>query len=231
MGTFVDIAASVLSQSERRVEIAGQNIANMATSGYKRRVAFAGLLGGSAAAAADTVPDLSPAKLTMTGRPLDLAIAGAGFFAVNANGRTLYTRQGEFQRDADGRLVTGQGFPVQAVGGGDIVLKSGDVKVLEDGAVLDAGEAVAKLALVDIRDPQSAAYGEAGLFSVLQDGAEPLDTVAVRQGALETSNVSLGDEMVSMMEALRRAETGQKLVGVYDDLMGRVLTAFGQGSS
>jgi flagellar basal body rod protein FlgG len=50
----------------------------------------------------------------------------------------------------------------------------------------------------------------------------------VRQGAIEASNVSTGVEMVDMMAAIRRAESGQRLVNVYDDLMGRALTLFGQ---
>jgi len=59
----------------------------------------------------------------------------------------------------------------------------------------------------------------------------PLDLTArgqIHQGAYEAANVSTGDEMVAIMAALRRAESGQKLMGVYDDLMGRVLSTFGQ---
>lgn len=229
MGSLVDIAAAVLSQSERRVELAGQNISNVATPGYKRRVSFESFLSPDAGpAAANQVPDLSPGKLTNTGNPYDFAIAGDGFFAVTAAGRTLYTRQGQFQRGADGRLETAQGFAVQAEDGGDIPLKGGVFKVLDDGTVEEDGQAVAKLALVDFTDPKAATFAEGGLLSAGAGDVQPAKAALLRQGMLEASNVSMGDEMVAMMEAVRRAEGGQKLVGVYDDLMGRVLQAFGQ---
>jgi flagellar basal-body rod protein FlgF len=236
MGTFVDIAASVLSQAERRVEIAGQNVANISTPGYKRRVAFERFLQSGAqpnATAADiangdVTPDLAAGKLANTGNPYDLAIAGQAFFTVSVDGRALYTRAGQFQRDADGRLVTAQGFPVQAEGGGDIELKSADFSVQPDGSVLSDGAPVARLGLVQFTDPQAVAFDKSGLFSADDGAVKPAEGALVRQGMLEASNVSMGDEMVAMMAAVRRAETGQRLVSVYDDLMGRVLTAFGQ---
>jgi flagellar basal-body rod protein FlgG len=232
VGNFIDIAASVLSQSERRVEIAGQNIANLTTPGYKRRVSFAAFLppdgSGLDPLTTGVTPDLAAGKLSETGNPYDLAIAGGGFFTINVAGQSLYTRQGQFQRDADGRLVTAQGFAVQAEGGGDIRLKSADFKVLDDGSVVEDGEPVAKLAIVDFANPQNAAYAEGGLLSMPDADVKPAETSRLRQGMLEASNVSMGDEMISMMEALRRAESGQRLAGVYDDLMGRVLNAFAQ---
>lgn len=230
MAGLIDIAAGVMSQAGRRVEMAGQNIANISTPGYKRRVQFGGLLAGQAATPADAamVPDLSAGRLSETGAPCDLAIEGEGFFTVNVAGRTLYTRQGQFRLDADGRLVTGQGFAVQQEGGGDIRLKSLDFKVLGDGTIVEEGAPVAKLALVQIVDPHTAAYADGGMLGAPEDGVRPAEAALLRQGALEASNVSMGDEMMTMMEALRRAEAGQRLAGVYDDLMGRVLTTFGQ---
>lgn len=231
MGNLVDIAAAVLSQSERRVEMSGQNISNITTPGYKRRVSFESFLAPGAAAGqgpANQVPDLSPGKLTNTGNPYDLAIAGTGFFAVTAGGRTLYTRQGQFQRGAEGRLETAQGFAVQAEDGGDITLKGGAFKVLDDGTIEENGEPLARLAVVDFADPKAVTFAEGGLLSAADGDARPAKAAMLRQGMLEASNVSMGDEMVAMMEAVRRAESGQRLVGVYDDLMGRVLQSFGQ---
>ncbi|MEO8113197.1 MAG: flagellar hook basal-body protein [Phenylobacterium sp.] len=212
--------------------MAAQNISNITTPGYKRRISFAKVLGAetpsSEQISGQMAPDFSAGKLTSTGNPSDLAIAGRGFFMVGAPGHPLYTRQGQFQRDADGRLVTAQGFPVQAQGGGDIVLKSADFKVLEDGSVLEDGAPVAKLAIVDFANPQAVTYAEGGMFSAPDAEVSQAEAPLLRQGMLEASNVSMGDEMVSMMEALRRAETGQRLVTAYDDLLARVLTTFGQ---
>lgn len=172
--------------------------------------------------------DFSSGKEINTGNPYDLAILGDGFFSVRSGDRILYTRQGQFQRDNEGRLVLPQGFALQTQSGGDLVLKSQDVKVLADGTVLERGEPVARLAVVDFEDRHALAPAVGGLFSASADAARPLDAPSVRQGELESSNVSTGDEMITIMEALRRAESAQRVVNIYDDLMGRALTSFGQ---
>ena len=229
MGDIVEIASGILSRSERRIEIAASNVANIATPGYKRQVSFSALV----SAAGEQVPevggytDFAIGKPVETGNPYDLAITGDGFFAVRSGDRLLYTRRGQFQREPDGTLITGEGLAVQARGGGDIVLKGASFEVTQDGTVLDDGEPTAKLAVVAFGDPTGVSW-EGSLFDAPADTVVDVSQPAIRQGVLESSNVSTGDEMVTIMEALRRAETGQRLIGVYDDLMGRALSAFGQ---
>jgi flagellar basal-body rod protein FlgF len=65
------------------------------------------------------------------------------------------------------------------------------------------------------------------LFAITDDQVEEVAAPELRQGMIEASNVALADEMVSMMEALRTAESGAKLVQTYDDLMGKAVSAFG----
>ena len=176
--------------------------------------------------------DLSPGKQVKTGNPYDLAILGDGFFTVSSPGGVFYTRAGQFRADGDGRLVNAQGFALQAQGGGDLTIRANkSFKILEDGTVLEDGQPTAKLAVVTLNDPQSATYVEGGVLSVPQSAVTNLDAPVIHQGAYEASNVSNGDEMVSIMQALRQAEAGQKLVNVYDDLMGRVLDSFGQAGA
>ncbi len=233
MGDFIDIAGGILSRSEQRVEIAAQNVANITTPGYKRRISFSELVASGAGDAQTTsgissYVDFAPGKAMDTTNPYDLAITGDGFFAVRSGDRVLYTRAGQFQRAADGRVTTASGLPLQVQGGGDLVLKGAAFEVTEDGTVLEEGEPVARLAVVAFTDTAAVTPADGGLFAAPDDLVVEVKRPAVRQGALESSNVSTGDEMVSIMEALRRAESGQRLVGVYDDLMGRALTAFGQ---
>lgn len=232
MGQFIDTAGAILSLSQRRVEVSAQNVANMTTYGYKKRVSFSQLLPRSAdsrvlAPQISTLPDFSPGKLVGTDNPTDLAISGEGFFAVRSTDGLLYTRQGQFERSGDGRLLI-QGMALQVQGGGDLVLRDGPFEVAADGLVTQKGEAVGKLAMVTFTDSESVVEAGAGAFSIADGAIRPLNSPALRQGMLEASNVSTGDEMVAIMEALRRAEAGQRLVNVYDDLMGRALTAFGQ---
>ncbi len=230
MGAMIENAAAILSIAQQRVEIAGQNIANAVTPGYRRRIGFETLLAGGprsvSAPIVGSAPDLSPGKQIQTGNPYDLAISGEGFFAVRQGEEIVYTRGGQFQRDQDGRLVTVGGAVLQGEAG-DLVVRGQSTAIASDGAVLDAGEIIARIPLFAF--PAADARWVSGeAFTVAPGSAQRLERAAIRQGALESSNVTSGDEMVSMMEALRRAETAQRLVNVYDDLMGRAISNFGQ---
>jgi len=173
--------------------------------------------------------DFSSGKIVETGNPFDLAVLGEGFFVVrNGAQQVLYTRQGQFSRASDGRLVTATGLVLQAEGGGDLVLSGETMTVGADGAVLEAGQPIGRVALAML--PADAERAEGGAFAAAaaEGDAASVEAPALRQGAYEASNVSTADEMVAMMAALRRAESGQRLMTLYDDLMGRVLTTFGQ---
>lgn len=231
MGGIIENASAILSLAQQRVEVSAQNIGNATTPGYKRRVSFVQMLSADRAVAGEiggttSATDFSAGKQLATDNPYDLAISGEGFFVVRAGERLLYTRNGQFQRDAEGRLVNPAGFVLQA-NGGDLVVKAADISIAEDGTVLQGTEPVDKLTIVTF-DPVSALPAEGGAFLVPDAAVSPLKAPSVRQGALESANVSTGDEMVAIMEALRRAESAQRLVNVYDDLLGRAITTFGQ---
>lgn len=229
---ITEVAAQILARAERRAEIAAHNITNASTPGYRRRIGFDEILrpGGAQGPArtGGAATDFSAGQLTETGNATDLAIAGSGFFAVRGDDAVFYTRQGQFRRDAEGRLVTGGGLALQSAEGGDLIVGEGDFTVAANGVVTRDGAPVARVALFDFEGRGALAGGDGGVFSA--GGAEPVPVAAptIRQGMLESSNVNMGDEMVAMMEAVRRAETGQRLVTTYDDLMGRALNIFGQ---
>ena len=94
--------------------------------------------------------------------------------------------------------------------------------------MLEQGQPVGRLAVVDFENLQTLTPVGDSAFSAPDDQAKAVDVPVVRQGMLEASNVSTATEMVRVMEALRRAEGGQRLVNVYDDLMGNVITALGR---
>jgi flagellar basal-body rod protein FlgG len=232
MGDLIQGASSILTQAERRVEVSAQNVANVTTPGYKRRVSFERLISNDQTGDAPTTEhvlgvDFSVGNTASTGQVFDLAISGEGFFVVRAPDGFRYTRAGQFHRNADGLLVTAQGFAVQGRGG-DVALKTDAVKVEADGTILDNGDARDRLALVRIADLKGAVAMEAGLFSAPDDQVTPMADVTVKQGMLESSNVSTADEMIAIMSAVRQAQAGQHLINVYDDLMGRAISTFGQ---
>ena len=184
------------------------------------------LTGGSQAAGANSNADFTNGSLTNTANPLDMAIGGSGFFVVRGEHGVFYTRGGQFSRSVDGRLKTPEGMVLQSASG-DLVLGAGDPTVLPDGTVTCEGEPVGRIAVVNF-DDQRQLQGAAGtLFTAPEEAAKPA-SAPVRQGMLEASNVSTAAEMISVMSGLRSAGSGQRVVQLYDDLMGRAITAFGQ---
>ena len=229
MSGLIDSATAVMRTSSQRIDSAAINVANVSTPGFKRQLRPSDRADAPFdAALARLRVDLSPGKLSQTGRPLDLAINGDGFFQLRAGDRLIYSRQGAFALDGDGRVVTPQGYALQQAGGGDLTLDTAAVTIAGDGTILDGGHPLGRIAVFQARTADDVAAVDGSLFAISEDAAEAIDTPSLRQGALEASNVSLGDEMVGMMSALRGAETGARLVQVYDDLMGKAISTFGQ---
>jgi len=230
MSGLVESATAIMRMAERRLDVVAHNVANISTPGYKRRIGFAQAV---AARSATDLPEIATrfdagqAQLSETGNAFDLAISGDGYFRVRAGDRMLYSRQGQFRRDAEGSLVTPQGYVLQQVGGGDLRIDGVAMRVGQDGIVLDGGRPVARIAVERAGDPAAmTAVGES-FFSAPEGAMEEAEGSLVRQGMLEGSNVSLGDEMTQSMVAVRQAESGARLIQLYDELMGRANSAFG----
>jgi len=230
-----ELGGVILAQSSQRVELAAQNLTNATTIGYKARRAFLPLVdavgagaGAGQASAQGASADFTAGALRSTKNPFDLAIDGSGFFVVRSGERTLYTRAGQFQRGDDGRLVTPDGAVLQSLGG-DVRIGDGDFTVLADGTIQQAGQPAAQIAVMDFADKLALTPMGSGLFAAAPDTpARDVASPQIRQGMVEASNVSTSDEMTSMMVAVRSAETGQRVIQVYDDLMGRAISTFGQ---
>jgi flagellar basal-body rod protein FlgF len=235
MSGLVESATTIMSASERRIEVIANNVSNLATPGFKRQASFVEALGDRASGASGelsvgTRADLAAGRLSETGNPLDLAIGGPGFFRLRAGDQILYSRSGQFRRGEDGTLVTSQGHVLQQAGGGDLVVDRTEITILSDGNVLDGERPIGRIALFAPTEGAAAEPIGGSLFRISDEAAEEVARPQLRQRMVEASNVSLGDEMVGMMQALRHAESGARLVQVYDDLMGRAITSFGQGA-
>jgi len=234
VGDLVQSATAILSGAQQRAEEAAHNISNMATPGYRARRTFAQVVSQADVAQggiAQSAPTLSmkPGGLSETGNPLDVAIGGEGFFELRGETGSLFTRNGQFSRADDGRLLGPGGRAVQGAGGGDLILTGTEFTISANGDLLEGDRTIGRLSIMTF-DVNKAVLDIDGLLTVSPADRETVDAPLVRQGFLESSNVALGDEMIGLMEAVRRAETGQRLMNVYDDLMGRAVTTFGQAS-
>ncbi|ADV82637.1 flagellar hook-basal body protein [Terriglobus saanensis] len=174
-----------------------------------------GILGGNTL-------DLSQGEITATGNPLDLALDGSGFFAVQTTHGTRYTRDGGFLRAADGTLETRRGDGVLDATGKKIIVPSGEVQVGGDGtiSVLTAeGSAIAgKLGILNFKGSDLSAEG-ANLF-VAREGATPIASEArVQEGSLEGANQDAVHGTMQLLLMQRQAEMMQRAVNLFSNTL------------
>jgi flagellar basal-body rod protein FlgG len=229
-----------------RLDAAAQNLANVGTAGYKaERVAFAlrplaagpagvdPVLSRTAAQVqhAATVRDFSQGPVRTTGNPLDVAIAGSGFFAVQTARGERFTRQGNFQRDAEGFLATASGDRVMSDQQTDIRLGDGPVEIGQDGTVRAEGAVVARLRVVAFGDRPGLVPEGRALF-VPAPGAVGRAFAAAETrlvpGALEGANVDAVRGLVDLVELTRGFESYMKALQRLDEVTARSIGDVGR---
>ena len=218
------IAASGMLAEQIRQEQIANDLANATTPGYKSdrtaQSTFGDLLlansstgsvvgrQSTAVQVAAIETDFTPAAARETGEPLDFAITGEGFFAVQTAQGVRYTRNGQFALDTQGRLVTARGDLVLGRTGGPIASADGKVDPRQ-------------LGVVNLTNPRK--EGDS-LVSGTPAGAA---TGQVRGGALEGSGADAARAMVDMIASMRAFEAGQKVIQAIDDTLGRAATQVG----
>lgn len=223
---LLEIGEVLLSVSQRRLETVSGNVANATTPGFKASAPFETVLSlDSRVLPLNLRPHLSQGAMRGTGRPLDFAIDGPGFFRLSDAESVLYSRSGAFERDEQGRLVDARGRALQTLDGADVVVSSPNFEVLSDGIVLEGGVPVAQ---IGVFGADLAAIRSAGgvYFSIADADIRPSEAPNIRQGMLEGANVDLAAEMLAMMTAVRAAEAGARIIQTYDGLMGQTITTF-----
>lgn len=217
-------ASGMLAEMVRQDQIAN-DLANASTPGYKAdrstQRSFAELLlqnqntgapiGGLGMGVEidSVVTDLSPGPLRQTGEPLDLAIEGEGFFAVNTPEGVRYTRNGQFTVSAEGTLTTSLGAEVQGAGGGP-------VRVAADGSVNPRDVGVFAV-------PDAQKVGD-NLFT---GGAQGQAAGRVRSGALEGSGADPARSMIDLIASFRSFEAGQRVLRTIDDTLEKAANRVG----
>ena len=217
------------------MEATANNVANMTTPGFKTQRLYSDVSAGTDLRAAETLLrrhlDFAQGRLTKTNNPLDIAVSGPGMFRLrSADGSVAFTRSGQFKLAEGGRVVTAQGLVLQGADGSDLVLPDADIRIAADGTVTHGGRPIARLALYQPAAGTGLQPLGGSLFAAPGWAMEEVAAPELRQGMAEASNVRLAEEMMSMMDALRQAEGGARLIHIYDDLMGRAITTFGQGA-
>lgn len=234
-----DLMLTTLSAMQRdayRLERVSANMANMLTPGYKRELVVEQLepatvpfgqqvADGVAAPTADQVTvdarrDLKAGPLTRTGRALDLALSGPGFYEVRTPQGPAYTRLASLRIDDRGELVDAAGHAVMGTNGA-LTLSPGEVDVAADGTVRQEDRVVGQLrVLVPDAGTRMQAIGGGLFVTEGRMSASAEGAAGVRQGFVEGSNVDTAQEMVQLMGAVRHFESMTRATQMYDDMMG-----------
>ncbi len=203
-----------------KLSVVANNLANINTVGFKKdRMSFEKVLdnagnpaGGGSVLTDDTIiakenvyTDYTTGPIKHTGNVFHMALDGDGFFAVTTPQGTAYTRQGNFQRNKDGRLTTIDGYVVQGKGGGPISIPGGKMDVDKAGNVFVDGSSVGSINVVDFQKPYQLRKAGNALFlpSNPQDAPQPAQKASVLQGYIEDSNVSAIVEMTQIIDCNR----------------------------
>jgi flagellar basal-body rod protein FlgG len=252
----LDIGALGMMAQSTNVDVTSNNIANMTTTGYKRqRAEFQDLLyqdlkrAGSPSSDTGTIVPvgvqvgmgvktaaigryMGQGSLTQTENELDVAIQGRGYFQVDLpSGETAYTRDGTFKLDANGQLVTKDGYTVQPGitvpnnAKSVTINASGEIYAEIDGQV--AAQNLGQLQLATfINPPGLNALGD-NLFLETDASGQPNTGTAgsvgfgtTLQGYLESSNVNVVQEITNLIKAQRAYEMNSKSISTTDSMMG-----------
>lgn len=244
-------AASAMLAGLTRQNMLSHNLANLDTPGFKQVLLSlddfvettvstrpgdearppAPRVLGDLGLGVETIPpetDYADGALRQTGQLLDVALHGPGFFRVQTPAGERYTRDGRFLKDADGSLVTVDGYAVLSETGAPLALPDGQVAIGGDGTITVGGQGVGRLGIASFADPEvELARDQPNLFVAV---GQPTGTErgTVVQGFLETANVNPAQLMTQMVSVNRAYEAAQMLVQVQDQLLGRAIATLGQ---
>ncbi|QHM73203.1 flagellar basal-body rod protein FlgG [Mixta intestinalis] len=251
------IAKTGLEAQQTNMDVITNNLANVSTNGFKRqRAVFEDLLyqtlrqPGAQSSEQTTIPSglqvgtgvrpvateriHSQGGMTQTSNSKDVAISGQGFFQVLLpDGTTAYTRDGAFQIDQNGQLVTANGYPIQPAitlpQDADTLTIGSDGLVSVTQAGQTAPQQVGQLTLATfINDSGLESIGE-NLYRETQSSGAPNETTpglngggSLKQGYVETSNVNVAEELVNMIQTQRAYEINSKAVSTSDQMLQRL---------
>ncbi|KWU49270.1 MULTISPECIES: flagellar basal-body rod protein FlgG [Pseudomonas] len=251
------VAKTGLSAQDTNLTTISNNLANVSTTGFKRdRAEFqdllyqikrqpgaqstqdsvlpSGLQVGTGVQVVGTQKIFTSGGLQTTGQPLDMAINGRGFFQIlQPDGTTSYTRDGTFHLNANGQIVTANGFSLQPA-----VVVPNDAKTFtvgQDGTVSisvagnPAAQVIGSIQTADFINPAGLqAVGNNLFLETAASGAPQVGTPSLNgfgsmlQNTLETSNVSTVEEMVNMITTQRAYEMNSKVIKTAGDMLGNL---------
>lgn len=225
-------SSSGLQSRQLSMQLVANNLANLNSVGFKRTVEFD--------LSMETDPtqhnqeplyteriDFSQGELVESGNPLDVAIDGQGFFAVQTTDGVAYTRQGNLRLNEEGYLTTASGHLV--LGGRGPIIFPPNGTITDEGAIAVDGKTVDQLVLYDITDKTQVERLGDGLFRPKVNGlVVEVEEPKIRTGYLEGSNVNAIGEMVRMIQIYREFEANQRALKTQDETVEKAVNQVGK---
>ncbi len=236
-GKYSALAGAI--SREQSIANISNNLANINTSGYKKsKVSFESILRGEQQSneakginynrVRQNFTDFSPGAMRQTEDPFDVAIHGEGFFKLQGDNGTLYTKRGDFALDGEGLLTTSNGLPVLDEGNNQIIIPDTDISrvaVSDEGTIYllnredGTRTEVATLAIVEFEDRLQLKREADTTYSLEDpDGEIASEDSRVLQGHLELSNVNMSSEMAKMIDSNRIFEVYHKVIKSYSTI-------------
>jgi flagellar basal-body rod protein FlgG len=230
-------AAAGMAAQQAKLDAISNDLANASTTGYKHvRVGFRDLLYqqagrpaangvrvGAGSAAVDAGRGWEQGALQNTGNPLDVAIQGEGFLRVRLpDGRAALTRDGGLHLDGRRRLTTSTGALVQPTLAIPAGVSEDQISIASNGQVTANGRNIGRIQLVSVRSPEGlVSVGDNAFVTSAASGAATAAprATSLTQGALESSNTDMADDMVQMIQAERSYQLVAKSISTADQMM------------
>lgn len=237
---YYNLASNMITQN-RNLNVISTNMTNMATPGYKadklmqstfreemlyRHDHWGQTKVGTASwinIADERITDYSDGGIRETASPLDFALEGSGFFVIQGENGPVYTRDGSFILDDQGYLTLPTIGRVMGTNG-PIQLPTDDISLNEQGEITsaDGWQNFGKLQIVDFDDYSQLVKVTGSVFE--GTGTQVTPNVSIRQKFIESSNVSLADEITNMISSQRALQSSSQLLRMYDQLISKALT-------
>ena len=239
---FYQLGSGMLTGNEILNTISN-NIANCKTNGYKKQVTLGSTFEEMMLGRIDhdgiedvgntymaTVVDEhatlhTQGALDPTGRNLDFAIIGEGFFAVQREGGVEYTRNGSFNIDAEGYLVDAQGSRVLNDVGADIYIGQSDFNC-NSGGYITVGGRTERLGVYNFDDYNAITETSDGYYT--GNGAALMNNATIRWKTVESSNVDMAEEMVDAIAAQRNFQSCSQALNMYSEVLDSAVNQLGK---
>ncbi len=210
----------------KQMEVVANNMANLNTTGFKAEEVWVGEadvktksdttpFGRSVAYVHNlgTVRDPKEGPMSKTGAPLDVAIHGNGYFALDTPSGQHFTRAGHFRLDENGMIVSSEGYPVVQANNQPIIVAPNEaqINIADDGTVSTENGQIGKMKVVSFANEQDLKKAGDGTY-ITTATANTVDRPQLSQGMLEDSNVEAISQMTQMMTVMRNYQSVQNIL-------------------